>query len=241
MQLYEGMSYRNMYNTEEYNRLIERQKYVLDEKYFSERESFELPEGYGLETAIYGDTEQVGKNQFVNKAALVKCALKRSGETVHEWISTYSHPREFTEFIQHSNGHKYYPFHVDLYGISFLELDTRKVFNYVPEGYQHDSEYTLGESFIITDLHYNINTDLIAFGGCFWAGTNDVMVMKLSNPLDFEMKLVGIHDIIEPDWDIYDNIDFAKWQGDKLVVIANGDRTKVEFAVEIAEIEKRLG
>lgn len=224
-----------MYNTEEYNRLIERQKYVLDEKYFSERESVELPDGYVLETAVYDDIEDE-----VFRAALVKCTLKHNGETVHEWISTYSHPRVFTEFIRHSNGHKYYPFHVDLYGISFLELDTLKVFNYVPEGYQHDSEYPLGESFIVTDLHYDINTDYIAFGGCFWAGTYDVMVMKLPNPLDFEMKMVGIHDIVEPDWDIYDDIDFAEWQGDKLLVTAYEGRDKVECAVEIAEIEKRL-
>lgn len=235
MQLYKGMSYRNMYDTEEYNRSIERQKYVLDEKYFSKRESTELPDGYVLETAVYDDIEDE-----VFRAALVKCTLKHNGETVYEYLSDYSHPREFKEFIQHSNGHKYYPFHVDLYGLSFLELDTRRVFNYVPEGYQHDSEYPLGESFIITDLHYDINTDYIAFGGCFWAGTYDVMVMKLPNPLDFEMKMVGIHDIVEPDWDIYDDIDFLEWQGDKLLVTANGEKDKVEFAVEIAEIEKRL-
>lgn len=232
MRLYEGTSYRNMYNTEEYNSLIERQKYVLDEKYLTkERKQCELPEGYSIETAVYSDVEEEGF-----RAALVKCALKHNGETVYEWISTYSHPFEFTEFISHSNGHKYYPFHVDLYGISFLELDTLKVFNYVPEGYQHDGDYPLGESFIITDIHYDITTDLIAFGGCFWAGTYDVMVMKLPNPLDFEMRMVGIHDIIDPEWELYDDIDFSEWRDGKLIVKAD----KTELEVEIAEIEKRF-
>ncbi len=232
MRLYEGTSYRNMYNTEEYNSLIEHQKYVLDEKYLTkEREQCELPEGNSIETAVYGDVE--GE---VFKAVLVKCALKHNSETVYEWISTYSHPREFTEFIQHSNGHRYYPFHADLYGISFLELDTMKVFNYVPEGYQHDSDYPLGESFIITDIHYDITTDWIAFGGCFWAGTYDVMVMKLPNPLNFEMRMVGIHDIVDPEWELYDDIDFAEWRDGKLIVKAD----KTELEVEIAEIEKRF-
>lgn len=238
MQLYKGTSYRNMYNTEEYKSLIERQKYVLDEKYFSERECTELTNGYTLETAVFGDTEQTdGSRVVVNKAALVKCALKHNDKTVHEWISTYLHPCEFTEFIQHSNGHKYYPFHTDLYGISFLELDTLKVFNYIPEGYQHDSDYPLGESFIITDLHYDIATDLIAFGGCFWAGTSDLMVMRLTNPLDFELRLVGIHDIIDSDWELYDDIDFVEWRNGKLIVKAD---YKTELEVEIAEIEKRF-
>ncbi|MDE7398795.1 MAG: hypothetical protein K2N06_04615 [Oscillospiraceae bacterium] len=41
-------SCQNMYNMEEYNSLIERQKYVLDKKYLSEQESTELPNGYVL-------------------------------------------------------------------------------------------------------------------------------------------------------------------------------------------------
>lgn len=67
MQLYEGDSYRNMYDTEEYNSLIERQKYVLDEKYFSEREITELPEGYILETAVYGAGR---KKSFCNQGGI---------------------------------------------------------------------------------------------------------------------------------------------------------------------------
>ena len=228
---YKGMSYRNMYGTGEYSRMIERQKYVLDGKYLTGQEQYELPDGYTLETASYGDMEK-----FVCKAALVRCVLKRDGKTVYEYLSNYSHPREFTEFIQHSNGHKYFPFHVDLYGISFLELDTLKVFSYVPEGYQHNYDYLVGESFIITDLHYDITTDLIAFGGCFWAGTSDVMVMKLHNPLDFELRLKGIHDIIDPDWELYDDINFVEWRGDKLAITADGK----PFEIEIEDIEKRF-
>lgn len=231
LQRYKGMSYRNMYGTEEYNRYIEKRKYVLDEKYFTERQSYKLPEDYTLETAVYSDVEKQ-----VVKAAMVKCAIKKSGKTVYEYLSADDHVRPLTEFFTHRNGHRYFPFRIALYGISYLELDTLKVNNYIPEGFQHEYDYPFGESFIITDLHYDINTGMIAYGGCYWAGTADVMSGIFEDPLNFAPRLISLHTIIDPEYELYDDIEFERWDGNNIVVKADGK----PVSVKINEITDRL-
>lgn len=235
LRRYNGMSYRNMYGTEEYGRYIDGMKYVLDEKYFTERESYSLPDDYTLETETYSDIEEKSRNYSAVKALLKKCALKKSGKTVYEYLSADNHVRPFTEFLVHRNGHMYYPFHIELYGISYLELDTLRVNNYIPEGGSHNFEWLFGESFIATDLHYDINTNLIAYGGCYWASTNDVMVGEFADPMDFAPRLVSLHEIIDPDYEL-DDIDFVSWGSDTIEVKADGK----PVSVGIGEITERL-
>ncbi len=235
LQRYKGMSYRNLYGTEEYDRYINGMKYVLDGKYLTDSKTYELPEDYTLETETYSDVEEKSKNYSVVRALLIKCALKKSGETVYEYLSADSHIKPFTEFFTHSNGHRYYPFHIELYGISYLELDTMRVNHYIPEGHQHDHNWLFGESFIVTELHYDINTDLIAYGGCYWASTNDVMVGMLGDPMNFSPKLVSLHEIIDPEYEM-DDIDFVSWGKDTINVTADGK----PVSVDISEITDRL-
>lgn len=231
---YRGMSYRNLYGTEEYDRYIGEMKYVLDEKYFTEQESYELPEGYTLETKTYSDIENKSRNYSVVRALLIKCALKKSGETVYEYLSAYDHVCPFYEFL-YINGHRYYPFHIELYGISYLELDTLRVNNYIPEGCEHDYTRLFGESFIVTDLHYDINTGLVAYGGCYWASTSDVMVGELADPMNFDPRLVSLHEIIDPDYKL-DDIDFVSWGKDTIEVKADGK----PVSVRISEITEKM-
>lgn len=236
LQRYKGMSYRNMYGTDEYNRYIEKRKYVLDEKYFNEQKSYDLPDDYTLETKTYCDVERQSKNYSVVKALLVKCALKKMGETVYEFLSTSNHVRPFTEFFTHRNGHKYYPFHIDLYGISYLELDTLRANNYIPEGFQHEHDYPFGESLIITDVHYDINTGMIAYDGCYWAGTADVMSGIFEDPMNFAPRIISLHSVIDSEYDLYDDVTFDRWEGNTIVVRADGK----SVSVDISEITERL-
>lgn len=236
LQRYKGMSYRNMYATKEYNRYIEKRKYVLDEKYFTEQKNYELPDGYILETKTYCDVERQSENYSVVNALLIKCALKKSGETLYEYLSTNNHVKPFTEFFTHRNGHKYYPFHIELYGISYLELDTLRANNYIPEGFQHEYDYPFGESLIITDLHYDIGTGMIAYGGCYWAGTADVMSGIFEDPMNFAPRIISIHSVIDPEYEKYDDINFERWEGDAIVVKADGNLV----SVNINEITDRL-
>lgn len=215
---YNGMSYRNLYGTEEYQKVIDEQRYVLDEKYFVEREESLLPDGYSVETMLYED--------LALRSCLQKCALKKSGKIIYEYLCAYHHGARFKDFILHSNGRRYFPFHVDLYGISYLDVDSLEVYNYVPEGYAHDFSYLCGESFIVTEIHYDRHTDLIAYGGCYWAGPSDVMVGDFSEPLNFAPKLFDIGRIADPDSEGYD-IDFKQWQDGRLVVTVEGKEKNI--------------
>ena len=159
---YRGISYKNVYETKEFQALFEESRYVVQPEYFVEQERYELPDEYSLEVNTYARRE--GQ---VLKAQMDKCVLKQGEQVVYEYESIYNHVRPFLEFIEHRNGHRYYPFHIDLYGISYLEMDTGKVYHYVPQGYDNDWGSFYGESFIITDIHYDKETDLIAYGGCY--------------------------------------------------------------------------
>ncbi|MCH5270356.1 MAG: hypothetical protein J1E83_06355 [Lachnospiraceae bacterium] len=228
---YTGMSYRNLYGTEDYQKFIDKQRYVLDKKYFVNQEEIALPDGYSVETALYNDSAK-----YAFKARLQKCILKKSGKTIYEYLCTYYHGARFKDFILHSNGRRYFPFHVDLYGISYLDIDSLEAYHYVPEGYAHDFNYPFGESFIITNIYYDKNTDLIAYGGCYWAGPSDVMVGDFSEPLNFNPKLFDISKILDPDSEGYE-IDFKQWQDDKLVVTVEGEEKKISVEEIIKAIK----
>lgn len=227
---YKGMSYRNLYGTEEYQKTIDRQRYVLDKKYFAHKEEFSLPDGYSIETALYQDSDQ-----YTLKAHLQKCILKKSDKSIYEYLCTYNHGASFKDFILHSNGRMYFPFHVDLYGISYLDINSLEAYHYVPEGYTHDFSYLLGESFIVTDIHYDKNTDLIAYGGCYWAGPYDVMVGDFSEPLNFTPWLFDVGKIVDPDSEGYE-IDFKQWKDSQLIVTVEGE----EKSISIEEIKKAI-
>ena len=218
---YKGMSYRNMYGTAEYEEFIDRQRYVLDEKYCTEKEEFVLPDGYSIETALYQDSTQHAMN-----ACLQKCILKKSGKTIYEYLCAYNHSTYFNDFILHSNGRRYLPFHVDLYGISYLDIDSLEAYHYIPQGYYHDFSYPCGESFIVTDIHYDKNTDLIAYGGCYWGAPYSVMVGDFTNPLSFDPSLFDIGIIADPDRKGH-SIDFKQWQDSHLVVTVAGEERKI--------------
>lgn len=214
---YQGMSLRNMYGTAEYQATIDNQRYVLSEKFFRGEARHSLPDGFLLQIKTFADTETNGSYE-VNKAFLQKCALWHDGSIFYEYLSSDAHIAPFKEWVCHRNGHRYYPFHIDLYGISYLDLETGQAYNYIPEGWQHNSAYVLGESFLITDIHYNPAANLIAYGGCFWAGPGNVMVGDFSDPMDFSPKWIGMQELVDPDYDTYDELDFQEWETNALIL-----------------------
>lgn len=145
-------SYKNVYGTKEYNKFIDSQRYVIDDKFLAGTEIYELSDGFSLEVNIYEDREK--RENCSVTLAVQKVILKNEYKTLYEYCCFDDHIKPFTEIIHHKNGHRYFPFHIDLYGISCLDVDTLEVYNYIPEGYEHDCEYPYGESFIITDIHY---------------------------------------------------------------------------------------
>lgn len=225
---YRGMSRRNMY--EAWLKHLDKYAYLENEKYIDDEETHEL-DGFTLNITNYLHSDDKRVIEFM------VCEL--TGEALnYKYRSTsYSNPHTFFDIIRHSNGRRYFPFHIDLYGISYLDVDSGEVYHYIPEGYEHDADYDFGESFIITDVHYDPRTNLIAYGGCIWAGPYDVMVGDFSEPLSFDPYLVSTTSFIDPEHDECWEIDFSRFEENGIVV---HNEQGTEFFIEFDKIRERF-
>lgn len=230
LEMYKDKSYKNVFP--EWAKHLEKDAYVESTEYFREEEDIELSNGYVLNVKSYADMDD-----RTVKACLDVGELTRNGSHVFKYVCTYNHPRVCKGLVQHSNGHTYLPFQVDLYGISYYELDSGKVYNYIPEGYPHDIDSYCGESFIVTDIHYDPTSDIIAYGGCYWGGPYDIMAGDFSEPLNYDPHLVSVCSIIDPENDEGNDVDFVRFENGALVVKTD---TGQEFSIEIAEVRARI-
>lgn len=221
---YRGVDYTNVFGSDRYNEDVNKYLYLEDEQYFEDECEIEIEDRISLLQKRYLHVEGI-RHIFMSRNY-----IKRDGKSIYSYISIDGHHIPHKKLIYHKNGHRYYPHHVDLYGISYIDIDTLEVFNYVPKGYDNDYDVCCGESFIITGVYYDANTNLVAYEGCYWAGTYDVMVGDLSNPLDFNPRLVSIHEIVDPEYEEVGDVDFYKWNEDSLSVkLDEGEVRNVEI------------
>lgn len=211
LKMYKGTSYKNVYS--EWEKYLDKIAYVESSEYFADEEDIELPEGYSLNVKTYTD-----RDDHAVKAVLSVFELTENGKHIFAYRCTYDHPCACKGLLYHSNGCKYLPFQVDLYGISYLDLESGEVFNYIPEGCEHDIDQYCGESFIITDIHYDKDSDLVAYGGCYWAFPYGVMVGDFSDPLNFDPHLISIYDLIMSEIGEGSEVVFVRFDDGKLVV-----------------------
>ena len=211
---YRGMDYSNVYPVK-YPALDAKYAYLFDEKYLQEEERVELTEGYYLMAREYGHQLPNGSQAHGKRTELYK-----DEKCLYAYKNYEGHDRIHKEILHHKNGHRYYAFHVSLYGISYLDLDTLQVYHYVPEGYEHDDRMVAGESFIVTNLHYDPERNLIAYEGCYWADSYNVMVGLLEDPLNFDPHLTSIRAVLDPenDREDWDDVDFVSWCAEGLNV-----------------------
>ena len=228
---YKGMSYENIYNHEKYQQILLRLRQIGRREYWKETERADLGEGYLVEADDYikegAPTEAADFWQ--------KCRLLREGKVLFEYESIYRMPCLVAAVIKHQNGRQYFLFKTDLYGLSVYDMEADEVFHYIPEGYQHSYEHICGESFIITRIHYDIETNRIAYDGCYWAGPGDVMVGDFSNPMEFDPRLQSMHKLIDPesDYEICDDVEFKEWRDGRLhLILDKGSEREQERVID---------
>lgn len=198
----------NIYYDEFYQK--EREKYlaVFEDKYIAGEESTEiLSEDYNLKTVIYsGEIE--GRNIIASKNSLY---LKN--ENIYTYYNFDSNNCEFSSIFTHQDGKNYMVFRTDLYGYSVLDLDTKKDFHYMPASYEKGIE-----SFIWTDIVYNIENNILLTYGCYWACPWSLMVLDFSNPMQ-ENNQFDIQDIInEINYENYEDIESYRFEGRDIIV-----------------------
>lgn len=228
---YRGVDYTNVFGSDRYNEDLKKYIYLEDKKYFEDECEIEIEDGISLLRKNYLHRDDM--RQFY----MSRYYIQKNGDIVYSYISVDGHHIPHKKLIYHRNGHRYYPHHVDLYGISYIDVDTLEVFNYIPKGYDNDYGVCCGESFIITGIHYDIHTDLVAYEGCYWADTMDVMVGDLTNPLNFNPKLISVHEIIDPEYEKVDDVNFYQWNKDSLSVKLDGGEIR---NIEISNIINKM-
>lgn len=107
---------------------------------------------------------------------------------------------------------KYIVFRRDLYGYSVLKLSDCKAFHYFPA-----ESFPVGETFIWCSAHFNPHNDLLAVDGCMWAAPSSVLLADFRNPMSAAHQ-IDVHDFLDKDFERYGDIEFAKWDGESLLL-----------------------
>lgn len=149
----------------------------------------------------------------------VTCAVHASenvltdaeGRVLYSWRNL-NDDGEFAALVRHASGRRYLVFRRELYGYSVLEIDTGRDFHFVPgESFPEEPE-PFRETFIWTGASYDPVSGLLAASGCFWACPNDTLVLDFSRPLS-ECPTVNLHQVLDPAYEKYDDIDLDRWDG----------------------------
>lgn len=172
------------------------------------------------------------KNQHITNHGS-KCELqKQKGKAFYRWYNI-DNGAEFYRLILHSDGNDYLIFRQDLYGYSVLNLQTMQDFHYIPARSFPFKKEAFVEAFIWTDAFYEPQSDLLAIPGSFWARPFSVVVLDFSQPLQANEAWLDTHLLIDADYDIYDDIDFAEWTNGALVLTGFNYRTETTDTISI--------
>ena len=219
---YDGFSYENAY-----------ERFADDFKNFEAFAAGADPVEEERKT-LADDLELVRKEYMKDNVPFSVYSVLMNNEEIFSHVCLDDQVDLKNPLIEHSNGLRYVAIKVHLYGISFFDPDTKECYHYMPEGYAHDYRYPVGESFIITAVHYNRKEDLVAYEGCYWACPCDVLIGDLKDPLNYDPPLLRTYvKYFEP---LDDEAVKAKWRGNKLII--KGDDNTVELSV--SDIRREL-
>lgn len=141
---------------------------------------------------------------------------------------------EFASLVQHADGKCYMIFRFDLYGYGVLDLESLQEIRYLPPQSFTAVREDFQESFIWTGVHYDSESNLLAVSGCFWACPYSVMVLDFSNPMTAQPVegWLDVRSIIDPNYEIYDDIDFDRWENGILYLKGEGEPRDIRLTVK---------
>lgn len=211
--------HKNYYGTEKWNAFVN-EKELLFDKYKNnvELSQQKIDEDYIIEHNVFTDSNK----RYIGD----RCKLINNEKIIFEWTYYYG-KAQLHRVIKHKNGKKYLIYNEDLYGYSVFELDSKEHINYLPfESYMDESRFI--DTFIFCDAFYNSYNDRIAIEGCIWAAPYSIITFDFKNPL--EIKTIDEwKDIQNINTKEYYNVDFVKWDKDKLIIKKEGKNETVNI------------
>ena len=159
--------------------------------------------------------------------------LGKDGKVLFLWRDT-DDEGEFASLIHHANGKHYLVFRFNLYGYGVLELESEQDMRYLPlQSFPAERE-NLEETFIWTGVNYDPRSNLLAVSGCYWACPFSTIVLDFTNPLIEQPteNWLDVRSIIDPGYEIYDDIDFVSWENGELRLKGEGEPREIRLTVE---------
>ena len=195
----------NVYHTPQYQSFRREHAFLFSEDCLCQRpgKEPELPQGWTVCTSRYqGGLYRAARHQL----------LDSGGQVVYTW-DNINDDGEFYQLLPHANGNHYLVFREDLYGYSVLEVETGRTMHYIPEKSWPLDGRQGEETFIWTNVAYDAATNLLAVWGCYWACPNSMVFLDFSDPLSEQDCgcWVEMHEIMDPDYDLFDDIDMINW------------------------------
>lgn len=193
----------NAVNSAQYQARIKQAETLFEWRNFIQRQTINLSGGY----EIVKDAYRLGATSFSGG----EYALFDTHKTQIKSWRCIDDRAEFFSLIRHADGKFYLVFRQDLYGYSVLELDRGRIMRFVPDA------WTLGkESFIWDGVHYLRGWDALVVSGCYWGVPNGVHLVSFAEPMSEEQRYVDVLDCIQGGYDIYEQADFAGFEGNEL-------------------------
>ena len=188
----------------------------------------ELADGFSVRFQVYS-----GKIGFFNMKMSENTLYNKDGRALFFWRNT-DDDGEFAALIHHSNGKHYLVFRFDLYGYGVLELESGHEMCYMPTQSFPAVREDFKETFIWTDVHYDPESNLLAVSGCYWACPYSVVVVDFSDPLTEQPveRWFDVSSTIDPDYEIYDVIDFDRWESGVLCLKGEGEPSDIRLTAE---------
>ena len=193
----------NAVNSAQYQARIKQAEALFEEQNFTQRQTINLGGGY----EIVKDAYRLGATSFSGGEYTLFDTRKTQ---IKSW-RCIDDRAEFFSLIRHADGKFYLVFRQDLYGYSVLELDRGRIMRFVPDA------WTLGkESFIWGGVHYLRDWDALAVSGCYWGAPNGVHLVSFAEPMSEEQRYADVLDCMQSGYDIYEQADFAGFEGNEL-------------------------
>lgn len=193
----------NAVNSAQYQARIKQAETLFEGQNFTRRQTINLSGGY----EIVKDAYRLGATSFGGGEYTLFDTHKTQ---IISW-RCIDDRAEFFSLIRHANGRIYLVFCQDLYGYSVLELDRGRIIHFVPDAWLDGKE-----SFIWSGVHYLRDWDALAVSGCYWGAPNGVHLVSFAEPMSEEQRYVDVLDCIQGGYDIYEQADFAGFEGNEL-------------------------
>ena len=215
----------NAVNSAQYQARIKQAEALFERQNFTQRQTINLGGGY----EIVKDAYRLGATSFgggeytlfdTHKTQIKSwhsiddgngsCVAHLKSRAIKTW-RCIDDRAEFFSLIRHADGKFYLVFRQDLYGYSVLDLASAQIMRFVPDAWLDGKE-----SFIWGGVHYLRDWDALAVDGCYWGAPNGVHLVSFAEPMSEEQKYADVLDCMQGGYDIYEQADFAGFEGNEL-------------------------